>query len=131
MCKTYLLVTKNTFHIPHTDHTLRTPFILREAGLKVNGEATLHADNPTIDQHAIYDDEIKLRMHLQLTGVFSYFPTCELSGQGCENWEDYEVIFVTPDAATWDTNSEHFSQEGDGILDADDDIVTHNEKEPA
>ena len=70
------------------------------------------------------------RIHLQSKGVFSYFPTCELSGQECENWEDSDVIFLTPDAATWDPNPEHFVQEEDGMLDVDGDIATRDEKEP-
>ena len=78
---------KNTLHIPQMDHKLITPFILQEAGLKVNGEVKLHADSPRIDHHASYDDEPKLRIHLQMEGLFSYFPTRELSSEECENGE--------------------------------------------
>ena len=67
--------------------------------MKVNGEIKFHASIPLIDHHVIYDDETKLWIHLQLKDVFSYFPTRELSSQECENWEDYEVIFLTPDLA--------------------------------
>ena len=127
---TCLLAMKNTLHIPQIYHNLITPFILWEADLKVSGEANIHADNPTIDHHAIYDYETKLRIDLQLKGIFSHFPTRELSSQECENWEDCEVIFLTPDSATWNPNWEHFAQEKDGMLDADGDITMHNEKEP-
>ena len=128
--KTCILVMKNSLHIPQMNHNLITPFVLRDADLKVNGKAKLHTDSPTIDHHVIYDDETKLLIHLQLKGFFSYFSTRELSSQECENWEDYEVIFLTPDSTTWDPNSEHFVQEEDGMLNVDGGIATRNEKEP-
>ena len=126
--KTYLLVVKNTLRIPPMDQNLVTPFILWEAGSKVNEEAKLHADNLIIDHHDIYDDKTKLRIHLQLKGALPYFPTCELSCQECENWEDCDVIFLTTDAATWDTNLEYFVLEEDDMPDAKGDIATCDEK---
>ena len=50
----------------------------------MNQAAQLHADNPTMNHHVIYDNETKLRIHLQLKGVFSYSPIHELSSQECE-----------------------------------------------
>jgi hypothetical protein len=117
-------------HIPQMDHNLITSFILWEAGLKVNGEEKLHTHEPTIDHHSIYGGETKLQIHLQLKGVFSYFPTCALTIEEQDNWEDYEVIFLTPDAANWDLNSEHFAQMEDSFLDADGDIAICDVKTP-
>ena len=61
---------KDTLHIPQMDHNLITPSILREADFKMNGEVELHADNPMIDHHTIHDGKTKLRIHLQLKGVY-------------------------------------------------------------
>ena len=44
--ETFVLVFHNTLHIPHLDHSLIPPFILREAGLVVNEKAKIHTDNP-------------------------------------------------------------------------------------
>ena len=44
--KTYLLVMRIALYIHQIDHNLITPFILQEAGFKVNGEANCMLTNP-------------------------------------------------------------------------------------
>ena len=41
-----------------------------------------------------------------------------------ENWEEHDVIFVTPDSATWNPHSEHFEVEEAVMLDSDGGIIS-------
>ena len=45
----------------------------------MNEEAKRNVESPTVDLHSIYDDETKLRIHLQLKGIFSYFKMMKLT----------------------------------------------------
>ena len=69
--KTYLLVVRNALYIASMKHNLIPPFILREAGLQVSDVPKIHCDEPTIDDHSMYDDKTKLRIPLKLDGIFS------------------------------------------------------------
>ena len=51
--KTYILAFHNALHIPTLNHNLIPPFILREAGLKVNDVAKIHVADPKKSDHAI------------------------------------------------------------------------------
>ena len=121
--KTYLLVARNALFIPAMDHNLIAPMILREAGLTVNEVAKRSAEIPSVEHHSIFDEESKLRIHLQLKGIFSCFETRALTMDEMENWEDHEVIFLTPDSATWNPHSDHFEMEEAAMLDSDGDII--------
>ena len=72
----------------------------------MNEDAKCSAETPSVEHHSIYDDESKLRIHLQLKGIFSYFDTRALTKKEMENWEDHDVIFLTPDSATWNPHSD-------------------------
>ena len=39
-----------------------------------------------------------------------------------DNWQEHEVVFLTPDADSWDPNDESFAREEDAYLDPDGDI---------
>ena len=90
--KTYLLVARNALYIPRNVHNLIPPFLMREAGLRVNEEPKCQAYHPTIESHSIYDEETRLRIHLKLNGTFSYFPTRAPTASEVETWEDFEVV---------------------------------------
>ena len=120
---TYLLVCRNALDMPSSDNNLLPPFMMREAGLRVNEEPKRQAETPTIDHHAIFDEKTGLRIHLQLNGIFSYFPTRALTQQEIEHWEEYEVINLTPDADSWDPHDETFAREEEGYVDHDGDLA--------
>lgn len=73
--RTYLLIIRNALHVPTMNNNLISPFILREAGLKVNDTPKIHVNNPDVLDHAIEFPEDNLRIPLQLWGVFSFFHT--------------------------------------------------------
>ncbi len=128
--KTYILVARNVLHVPANDHNLMPPFLAREAGLVVNELPKRQAEHPTIEHHSILDPKSQLRIPLQLNGVFSYFPTRALTQDEIENWQDFDVIFLTPDAESWDPHDETFAEEEAGLLDDDGDIVLPDSKTP-
>ena len=92
-----LLVISNALYIPEMNHNLIYPFILRDAGLQVDEITKLHATEPIQENHIIYDAETKLRIHLKLKGVFSYFPYSKLTHNETDKWEERNVVFLTPD----------------------------------
>jgi len=78
---------------------------MRETGFKVDEEPKRQNDTPTIEKHSYFDTRKELQVHFQLQGIFSYFPTQALTQHEIEHWDDYEVIYLTPDAVTWDPHN--------------------------
>ena len=95
---TYMRVARNTLSVPLMDHNLFPAFILREAGLIVNETAKIHCDDPSIENHSIFDEESGLRIPLSLNGIFSLFKTRAPSEKEIEEIENYQTIFITPDS---------------------------------
>ena len=69
---TYILLMRNELYIASIKHNLIPPFILRDAGLTVSYITKIHCDEPTIEDHSIYDENTKIRIPLQLDGILSY-----------------------------------------------------------
>ena len=124
--RTYLLVAHNALYIPAMEHSSIAPVILREAGLSVNEDAKGSLDTPTVEHHRhIYDDDEKMRIHLQLKSIFLYLNMRKLTIKEMENQEEHEVVFLTQDSATWNPHSEHFVEEEVVMLDSDGDIIAN------
>ena len=122
--RTSILIMRNALYIPSMGHNLIPPFILREAGLYVDETPKFQlAGKASIDNHCIHDPESNLRIHLQLHGIFSYFNTRPLTVDEQMHWEDYDVVFLTPDGAMWDPHSSHYAAEEAAMVDADGAIV--------
>eukprot|EP00957_Ditylum_brightwellii_P111882 8532935-Ditylum_brightwellii.AAC.1 len=51
--KTYILLVRNALHVPSMNHNLIPPFVLREAGIRVNDTPKIYKKSPTVDDHAI------------------------------------------------------------------------------
>ena len=64
----YLLIVLNALHVQTMSHNLIPPFILREAGVKVNDKPKIHCSDPGEDDHAsVFVD--KFRIPMQLHGL--------------------------------------------------------------
>mmetsp|Transcript_10819 Transcript_10819/g.15255 ORF Transcript_10819/g.15255 Transcript_10819/m.15255 type:complete len:529 (+) Transcript_10819:911-2497(+) len=114
-CKTFILLFRNALHVSHLDHNLIPPFILREAGLKLNQTAKIHVNQPTTLDHAIISKENNLKIPLALNGTFSFFRTRVPTPQELESCD---TIFFTPDSYTWNPYSDHFSNNNkDSMID--------------
>eukprot|EP00957_Ditylum_brightwellii_P057722 4376676-Ditylum_brightwellii.AAC.1 len=61
------------------DHNWLPPFVLREAGIRLNDTPKIHKVNPTEDDHAIIFPGEELRIPFGLWGVLSYFSTSKPS----------------------------------------------------
>jgi hypothetical protein len=120
---TYLLVMRNALLIDSMDHNLLPPFLIREASLFLDETPKFQSTNLSRDNHTIFDDETGLRIHLQLNGTFSYFQTRSLT-EGKENrWEEFPVVFLTPDCDQWDPQSLHYADAEAAMVDNCGDVV--------
>ena len=82
--KSYLLVMHNALYIPIMRQNMIPPFIMREAGLVVSDNPKIHCDEPTVEDHSIYNEYTKLGILLKLDGIFLYFPTRDLTQEEIE-----------------------------------------------
>ena len=51
--QTYILVIRNTLHVPSMQTNLIPPFIMREAGINVHDTPKMQMDDPTNEDHSI------------------------------------------------------------------------------
>jgi hypothetical protein len=123
---TYLLAMQNALLIPTMNHNLIPPFLIREAVLYVEETPKHHVTNPTVDNHMIVEPETGMRIHLSLNGIFSSFLTCALTLKEIEYWENYPIVFITPDSITWDPYASHYAENEATMLDSNGLIVDHN-----
>jgi hypothetical protein len=115
--ETYLLVMRNVLMIPSMDNNLLPPpFLAREAQLFLDKIPKFQATDLLLDNHTIFDNELGLQMHLQLNGTFLYFPTRLLTLEEQETWDDFPVVYLTPDSDNWDPQTTHFSEAGAAML---------------
>jgi hypothetical protein len=115
--RTYILVLRNALLIPTMSHDLLPPFLVCEAGLFLDKTPKHQAMLPTIDNRLIYDSRMGMRIHLQLHGIFSVFPTYPLNLEESENWNNYPVICITPNGDYWDPHSTHYAEEEADMVD--------------
>ena len=52
--RSYILVLRNALHVPSMKNNLIPPFVMREAGIKVNDTPKIQTSNPTEEDHSIY-----------------------------------------------------------------------------
>ena len=95
---TYILVMRNALLIPTMDHNLIPPFLIREAGLFLDETPKCQLKAPSVTNHSIIDSDSGMHIHLDLNGIFSYFPTRQLTIDEMEYWESYNIVYLTPDA---------------------------------
>ena len=124
--RTYLLVMRNSLLIPTMDHNLLPPFLVREASLFLDETPKFQSTDLSRNNHTIYDDESGMRIHLQLNGTFSYFPTRALTVDEQERWDEYPVVYLTPDSDRWDPQATHYADAEAAMLDSGGDIVNRD-----
>ena len=99
------------------------PLILREVVLAVSEVTKIHCDEPTVEDHSIYDNVTKLQIPLKLDGIFSYFPTQALTLEEMQRCDEMKHVFRSPDAETWDTYSETYDLNKEQLVDSGGDIL--------
>ena len=71
--KTFILVVRNALHVPSMGHNLIPPFIMREAGHKVNDVPRIHCGQGLTDEshNIVMAGDVNLKIPLRLRGIFS------------------------------------------------------------
>ena len=64
-----------------------------------------------------------MRIHLQLNGTFLYFPTCTLNLEEQENWDEFPIVYLTPDGDLWDPVETHYADAEASMLDNSGELV--------
>jgi hypothetical protein len=128
--QTYLLVMRNALLIPTMNHNLTPPFLIWLAGLQVDETPKHQLVLPTVDNHAIWDSETGMRIHLKLNRIFSYFTTQALTLDKVENWDTFPFVFITPDGDAWDPHTLHYADNEAAMLDTNGLIIEHGIQPP-
>ena len=111
--RTYAFVIRNALHVPAMTNNLIPPFMIREAGIRINDIPKIHVKEPTEDDHAIIFSETGLRVPMLLWGTFSYFPSSKPSVEFLQDTEDIYVI--TPNV--WNPHSDAYAYNEESMLD--------------
>ena len=72
--KSYVFIIRNALHVPAMSINLLPPFMIREAGIKINDVPKIHVDQPTKDDHAIILEKQVLESQCHYG---EYFPTSQ------------------------------------------------------
>ena len=118
--ESHLLIVRNGLYLPNLSDNLIPPFILSEAGVKVDTIPKIHSKDPTIDNHSLYFADADLRIPLKLNGIFSYFHS---RAPNNDEIRGLDPLFLTPDSASWDPYSDHYSKNEDAMLDWEGNIM--------
>ena len=97
----WLLLMKNALHVPSMNHNLIPPFVMREAGIRVNDAPKIHCEDPNVDDHTLQFKDNDLKIPLQLKGIFSCFQCETPTEEDIENHDETKVLFLTPEGV-WD-----------------------------
>lgn len=124
--KLYMLVIRNAIHVPAMSHSLIPPFIMREAGIRVNDVPKIQVAEPTKDDHAIIFPETGFRIPMKLWGVFSYFPCSKPTVETFEACDD--LYTLTP--SKFNSHLRAYAQNEDQMLDWQGDINEKRHRDP-
>jgi hypothetical protein len=122
--KSYIFVLRNALHVPSMKNNLIPPFIMREAGIKVNDTPKIQTSNPTEEDHSIYFPDNDFRIPLSLWGVFSYFNTSKPSTKQMMNAED--VYLLTP--STMNPHCDAYASNEENMLDWEGNMVQKRDR---
>ena len=103
---------------------------MRESGLKVEEQSKIHVKEPIWENQSIYSSAINLRIALQLEVIFSVFKTRKLNDEEIAEPGGYDILYLTPDADSWDPICEAWYEEEDEMLDIDGGILLHTQRPP-
>jgi hypothetical protein len=117
--ESYILVMWNTLYVPSMKNNLLPPFILRQAGIKLNDTPKIQVDAPTVEEHSIMFPETGFRIPLSLWGTFSYFPTCKLTATTMQ--ESDEIYMLTTDQ--FNPHDDLYAANEDSMLDWEGNMV--------
>ena len=96
MKTTYVLIVRNSLHMPTMSHNLIPHFIMRSGGVIVSDVPKIHCVDPTIEDHRIWFKKWDLKIPMQLSGTFLYFHSQLPTVDEIYSWDK---LFITPDSS--------------------------------
>ena len=69
-----------------------------------------------------------MRIPLKIEGVFSVFEMRQLNATEIAKAGEYDIVFISPDADSWNPNCETWGDQEDLMLDQDGDIIHINQR---
>ena len=112
--KTFILLIRNALHIREMEYNLIPPFIIREAGIKINECPKYQSESPSIEDHSMWMESANLRIPFKLNGMFSYFETRKPT---IDELRECDKVFITPDSTGWNPYNEAFSENENSMTD--------------
>ena len=109
----YVLIVRNSLHIPHLRNNLIPPFLMRASGVTLNETPKIHSKYPTIDYHCVTFEDSDLIIPLQLSGVFSYFHTRKPI---LSELHEFPKLFLTLDVNDWNPHCQSFETNEQSML---------------
>ena len=96
-----MLVMRNSLCVHTIDINLIPPFVLREAGLILNDTPKINFEDPSVEEHSLFDEETGPIIPFTLNGTFSIFETRSLTEDEIEKTENHPNVFLTTDSNKW------------------------------
>ena len=122
--RSYILVIRNALFVPSMKNNLIPPFVMREAGIRVNDTPKIQTDNPTEEDHSIHFPESDFRIPLSLWGVFSYFITTKPTTE--QMMEANDVYLLTP--SKMNPHCDAYATNEDNMLDWEGNMVQKKDR---
>lgn len=114
--KVEVLVLCNALYFPNMEVNLVPPFMMRLAGVEVDECPKFLAKDPTETNHSLYFQDSDLRIHLQLEGIVSYFPSRRPTVDELKEAEGH-FILMTPNQPIWDPHTDVYKDQEYGMTD--------------
>jgi hypothetical protein len=120
----YVLIIRNALYVPAMRNNLLPPFVLHEAGIRVNNSPNIQVDEPTEAYHSICFPETNFRIPLSLWGMFSYFPTTKPNESLLNSSE--EIHMLTP--GRWDPHNDAYAYNEEHMLDWEGKMISRKDR---
>lgn len=124
--QTHIMLIYNALYMPRMKCNLLPPFMLRLAGVEVDECAKFLAKSPKIENHSIYFPDVDLRVHLNLEGTVSYFPTRKPTQDEISE-QSGAYLRLTPNIPEWDPHSVVYREQEEAMLDYKGDLKDRKE----
>ena len=113
--RSYLLIIRNTLHVPEMNECLIHPIMMRLIGLEVDECPKFPSKTPSESNYSIYFPNNDLRIPLKLSGVISYIDCRKPSDD--EVFNNDGVLELTPNVDKWDPRSMDLDIQEDSMVD--------------
>jgi hypothetical protein len=120
----YILVIRNALYVPSMKNNLIPPFVMREAGVKVNDVLKIHTDDPTVIDHSICFPQTGFRIPMLLWGMFSYFPTSKPTTEMMKATEDIYLLMPS----RWNPHCDVFAANEENMLDWEGNMIEKKDR---